>query len=100
MTNNLRIQDLTAVKDARASFYGKAKLITKSNGIYLFSYDAIVAGKVGDDLILGRAWDCSLTTKRHIREFIWQMMGDELTTNEIKGKYLEDDYKLKELFFA
>lgn len=34
MTNNLRIQDLTAVKDARASFYGKAKVAVKGNGVY------------------------------------------------------------------
>lgn len=100
MTNDLKLKDLAAVKDARASFYGKAKVAVKGNGVYLLSYDAIVAGKVGDELVLGRMWDCSATTKRHVKEFIYQMMGYELSTKEIESNYLEDDYKLKELFYA
>ncbi len=64
----MRIYDLNAQFDARASFYGKAKIIDHENGTFeLLSYNTIVSrcenGKVTE---LGE-W--SATTTRHQKEF-------------------------------
>lgn len=64
----MKIYDLSAIYDRRASFYGKAKVIDHENGVIeLQSYNTIVSrcenGKIEH---LGK-W--SVTTTRHQREF-------------------------------
>lgn len=65
-----RIYKLNANYDARASFYGKAMVIELNDCITLQSYDTKVA-----HIICGKAHvngTYSVTTLRHIKEFLLQ----------------------------
>jgi len=65
--------ELTARYDARQSFYGKAHVIDHGNGkLELQSYNTIVAEIDNGRLIYDKLGEYSMTTNRHIREFIKQ----------------------------
>ena len=70
---NVRFYELTAQYDARASFYGKAHVIDYGNGtLELQSYDTIVARIENGKVTKNEIGNYSVTTNRHIREFIRQ----------------------------
>jgi hypothetical protein len=51
------------------SYYGKARIITTDNSVYLLSYDTIVCGMVNNNFV--RYWDSySVTTMNHINDFL------------------------------
>ena len=91
-------EELEAVYDARASFYGKAKLkVYEDGGIELTSYGTTVLGKLGTDPSeiykvddLGPSGP-SNTTKRHIREFILQY-GDMSARKALKESKSFNDF--------
>lgn len=63
--------ELQAIYDRAKSFYGKAKVITENNGtIHLISYTTEVAIIKNGKLYIYGFY--SVTTLRHIREFIRQ----------------------------
>ena len=65
--------ELTARYDSRKSFYGKAHVIDHGNGkLELQSYNTIVAEIDNGRLIYDKLDEYSMTTNRHIREFIRQ----------------------------
>ena len=65
--------ELEARYDARQSFYGKAHVIDHENGTYeLQSYNTIVAKIVDGKVVQNDIGKYSMTTNRHIREFIKQ----------------------------
>lgn len=62
--------DLQCVRDARKSFYGKARVEIKGGKKSLISYSTEVARVQGGcAVVLGRWSD---TTTRHIKEFLYQ----------------------------
>ena len=68
-----RIFDLAARFDSRASFYGKAKVLEDDDGtVTLLSYNTPVARICNGKFEKLPQWDCSLTTRRHVREFMRQ----------------------------
>lgn len=65
--------ELAARFDSRKSFYGKAQVAQDENDSILYSYNTKVAqvDKTGK-LTLFPVWNYSLTTRRHVREFVKQ----------------------------
>ena len=62
------IKDLTC-RDGRKSFYGKAHIVEKEDGVYLLSYSTYV-GRIVDG-VFQRLWgDYSATTMRHVNSFL------------------------------
>ena len=74
------IHELTAQYDSRKSFYGKAM----TDGSNLWSYKTLVASwdEETQTMTLFPKWDCSQTTRRHVREFITQKAGPGHTEYE------------------
>ena len=68
------IYELSALYDARKSFYGKAKVITFTNGVrQLWSYDTNVAAITPQGVLqVFGGFEMTATTRRHIREFALQ----------------------------
>jgi len=62
--------ELEARHDARASFYGKAKIREENNKIILTSYNTDVAFIEDGKAIINGTY--SATTLRHIKEFLLQ----------------------------
>lgn len=70
---NPTFTELCAIYDSRRSFYGKAHVINYHNGVYdLQSYDTIVARIENGKVTKSDIGVYSMTTNRHIREFIRQ----------------------------
>lgn len=70
---NGRVSELSPQYDARKSFYGKAKVVTDSDGTQiLYSYNTPVAEIKNGKAILRAMWDSSSTTLRHVKEFLRQ----------------------------
>lgn len=68
----MNIYELSTMYDARASFYGKAKVIKTPEGhTYLKSYDTNVAVITNDGTVEVKG-TYSQTTLRHIKEFLLQ----------------------------
>ena len=64
----MKIYELSARYDSRASFYGKAHIIDHENGVIeLKSYNTIVSRSTNGKVEHLGAW--SQTTSRHQREF-------------------------------
>ena len=76
------IHELTAQYDSRKSFYGKAM----TDGSNLWSYKTLVASwdEETQTMTLFPKWDCSQTTRRHVREFIAQKAGPGHTEKDIR----------------
>lgn len=69
--------ELMPINDARASFYGKARVRVDDHGNkFLFSYNVPVMWWDAKNMNLHRLWDgWSSTTGRHVKEFSSQMPG-------------------------
>lgn len=91
--------DLATQYDARASFYGKAKVVEEygSDGtkeLKLISYNTIVAkikrsvnvGDTGEAVVYGTH---SSTTLRHIKEFLLQNGFKAENKKQIESDYME-----------
>ena len=75
--NRPRITELRPEYDSRASFYGKARVIDYGDGVYeLQSYDTIVARVENGKVTQNDIGKYSVTTNRHIREFLKQYADD------------------------
>lgn len=85
--NEERYYDLAPQKrDSRKSFYGKAKVVDKGNGEYeLISYNTPVACVKDGKVVYADLHKYSVTTDRHIREFLAQF-ADDLTEGCHGGK--------------
>ena len=72
-----REYELIPKYDARASFYGKARVRVDDHGNkFLFSYNVPVMWWDAKNMSLHRLWDgWSSTTGRHVKEFSHQMAG-------------------------
>ena len=72
--------ELTARYDSRKSFYGKAHVIDRGNGLLeLQSCDTVVCS-LSNRTKFTRLWDGhSQTTSRHIKEFVKQFAKDPNT---------------------
>ena len=70
--------ELQARYDSRKSFYGKAHVVDKGNGVLeLISYTTPVAEIKNGKVVYEKIGVYSVTTNRHIREFIKQFAYDE-----------------------
>ena len=84
MENNK--QELKPLYDSRKSFYKKAFVIYGDNNIKLLSYQTIVCSIENDKpKILGLY---SVTTTRHIKEFLKQKGFKAETTQQLLKDYL------------
>lgn len=68
----MRTFELVAINDSRKSFYRKAYVMEEGNRLELLSYGTIVAIIEDGKIIRSDIGKWSLTTDRHIREFIYQ----------------------------
>ena len=80
------ISELQARYDARKSFYGKAQVETLNGKVNLYSYNTLVATVCDGVLSLTSDWNYSLTTRRHVNEFVKQM-GVEEQFADIKKRW-------------
>ena len=65
----IKVMRELACRDGRKSFYGKAHVIERNDGVYLRSYDTIVCRIVNGTF--QRLWDgYSATTMRHVNSFL------------------------------
>lgn len=70
---NGKVSELSPQHDARKSFYGKAKVVTDSDGTQiLYSYNTPVVEIKDGKVVLKPMWDSSATTLRHVKEFLKQ----------------------------
>ena len=76
-------EKLNTVKDGAKSFYGKAKVNTYDKGTKeLVSYGTKVV-RLGKDGTIKRLWDgYSMTTLRHVNEFLAQNGSDKKLTKK------------------
>ena len=79
--------ELDATYDARKSFYGKAHVHPRHDGLILVSYDTPVAfaGRDGSFYVAPAA-DYSATTRRHVKEF-----AKQTGHHEVDLKFIRDD---------
>lgn len=77
--------------DGRASFYGKALVLSYPDGwTYLKSYDTVVAGMSADGRLRRFCGRKSQTTTRHVKAFLRRVARDAM---DIRGFYaLEAGY--------
>lgn len=64
--------ELKAIYDGRGSFYGKAQIIEDDYAETLYSYNVPVVQKKDGVFQLGKDWDSSATTLRHVKEYLKQ----------------------------
>ena len=79
------VTELSAVYDSRASFYGKAKVITGNGVTELQSYNTRVARLEDGELNIlpGAGYWWTATTGRHLNDFIQQHGGKKMTKAQI-----------------
>ena len=75
--------ELQARYDARKSFYGKAKVVVEGNILSLYSYDTLVAVIIDGKVTRADIGVHSMTTNRHIREFVKQFSIDGVIPKEV-----------------
>jgi hypothetical protein len=73
--------DLQAIHTTAKSFYGKAKITIEPKRQSLISYTTIVAFKEGNKLTV-KGWH-SVTTAKHINEFLMQHGATKLSKKEM-----------------
>lgn len=79
-----KIYNLEPINSTQKSFYGKAKVKEYSNGAkLLYSYDTLVCGLRPNNEIAHIEYH-SLTTTRHINEFLSQNGHKKMTKKEIE----------------
>lgn len=82
--------ELEARYDARASFYGKAKVVpTEFGGLALWSYDTKVAEIYKDEAVVFGTH--STTTLRHIKEFLLQNGFKAENKKQIEADYIKGE---------
>ena len=82
------LTNLEPFYDTRQSFYGKAKVLHDEDGsITLLSYNTKVCRIKGDTVELLPTWDYSLTTKRHVVEFLRQNHFKAESIQQIRKDY-------------
>jgi len=90
----MRITQLLNYKDKAVANHF---VINTKSGEYLQSYTSIVARVVGDEVTLGKDWDYSPTTLRHLKHFLNISESKQEIQNKIDlGEYQIDydlDYK-------
>lgn len=82
---------LEPIRDHHKSFYKKAEVVSRilSDGVdalILFSYDTPVAwfNRQTDEVVLLAYWNYSNTTLRHVKEFVFQMVGWYPNINDLR----------------
>lgn len=82
--------DLKSRFDSRKSFYNKAVVEQdiENNADLLYSYDTLVAKVERGKVFLFPSWDYSLTTLRHVKEFLKQQGFVADTKKQISKDYL------------
>ena len=89
-----KTENLEAKFDSRASFYGKAKVLSTDNGTKILkSYESIVAIYDGE---MWLASDVSKiftqTTLRHIKEFFSQFVNEDIYIDKKQLSLLKETY--------
>lgn len=74
---------LQARYDSRGSFYKKAIILEYNGALYLQSYNTIVA-KIENGKAIVNGW-YSMTTERHINEFLYQNGFNKMSKKEMEG---------------
>lgn len=69
---NLKTLELLPIYDGKKSFYKKAFVKETITGKALYSYDTKVCEISDGTFFFGPLWNCSRTTKRHVKEFLLQ----------------------------
>lgn len=83
---NTLTTELETVYDARKSFYGKAHVLIDEDGSKrLVSYSTEVLTHDADGIHIHG--DYSMTTWRHIREYVAQVTGEVLTKAQLQKRY-------------
>ena len=88
--SNVRIMELCPYYDSAQSFYGKAKVIEIENDVFLMSYDTIVAFYNRETKIAEVVDTYSVTTLRHIKEFLKQSGFKAETKKQIERDYMKE----------
>ena len=82
--------DMIPEYDSRKSFGGKAKVDISNGVLTLFSYGTPVAKIENDKVELLPEWDSSITTFRHVKEFLKQNGFKAETSAQLKKDYLNE----------
>lgn len=80
------ITELTPVYDRCKSFYGKAHVEEENGEKRLISYTSHVATIKDGSYVLHEKAACSMTTRRHVNEFLRQWGFDGLSKKEMEAK--------------
>lgn len=86
LVDSEKMYELVARYDRRNSFYGKAIVFEKEDGLYLRSYETIVAKINGGKVIVYDTY--SPTTLRHIKEFLKQNNFKAESKAQIERDYM------------
>lgn len=84
---------ITQLINDRGNAVANHFVIYKDGDIYLQSYNSIVA-KIETPfklVILGRDWDYSRTTSRHLKKFLGDALGFTSSTAELRKAIKDDD---------
>ena len=81
--------ELTPVYDRCKSFYKKAYVEEDGNEVRLYSYDSHVATIKEGSYILHSLAACSMTTRRHVNEFLAQNGFQTLCKKEMEKEIRE-----------
>lgn len=89
--DNSPVYSLRPEHERRQSYYGKAYVETDNHGTStLYSYNTKVAEIKNDEVTLFSAWDQSVTTLRHVKEFLKQNGFRAETMAQIRRDYKEE----------
>lgn len=87
---DVKMAELYPYYDSAQSFYGKAKIFEIENDVFLMSYDTIVAF-YNRDTKIARVMDTySVTTLRHIKEFLKQNNFKAENKAQIERDYIKE----------
>jgi len=83
-----KVYELSAQYDSRKSFYGKAQVIEEDGKIWLQSYDTRVACIENNEPYINGTY--SVTTLRHIKEFLLQHGFKAESKQQIINDYMDE----------
>lgn len=86
---DVSFMELLPYYDSAKSFYGKAKVIEIENDVFLISYDTIVAFFNRDAKVAQVYGTYSVTTLRHIKEFLKQSGFKAESKKQIENDYMK-----------
>lgn len=87
---DITMMELCPYYDSAQSFYGKAKVFEIENDVFLMSYDTIVAFFNRDVRTVGVVDTYSVTTLRHIKEFLKQNGFKAENKKQIEKDYIKE----------